>query len=636
MQTQNQSGVLACVVVLGLFLTALPACGQLAITEAMSHAGINIGGNVVLRHSDFWELTNFGTNAIPLDEYRFIDDTGFIGADAAFFVGKQVGPGESIVLVKSIVGVVETPAQFRAWWGDTNLPANLQIYFYPRPGFNNDFDAVQLFRVTATSTTLVDRVDFLEARVGSTFTYDPETSEFGVFSLPGLNGAFKAVETDDIGSPGSTTGPVPLAVTAQPQGLTVDAGVSATFKVQFRGVPRPRFQWLKNGVPISGATSNTLTILPALPIAAGNYTVELENGLTNVISASATLVVNTNPECARIIVPPVDLSITFGQTAIFSSSVRGYPLPGIQWKINGTNIPDETNATLSIVNASAGSAGDYTIRASNALCTNVATAHLSVAAKPLLCVTEAMSKASNNTTVSGHQDWWELTSFDAVAINLRGYRFNDYPGTFEGCFTVTNDLFIQPGESIIFAQEMSPQQFKDWWGEESLPENLQILTYSGNNFQQEGDAIFLWNSAAPNRLDYIASVNFVNFSGGISLRFLPDDPDCKRYGCESVLGELGAILAVEADDIGSPGYTTNHVARPFFPRFTSVVRDATGVSLSWKTRTGKRFELQYKNTLTDLNWISLSQHLATGFTLTTQDTTTTGATSRFYRLEVIP
>ncbi len=43
------------------------------------------------------------------------------------------------------------------------------------------------------------------------------------------------------------------------------------------------------------------------------------------------------------------------------------------------------------------------------------------------------------------RDWWGLTNFDTNVINLRGYRFDDYPRILEGAIIITNDLIIQPG-----------------------------------------------------------------------------------------------------------------------------------------------------------------------------------------------
>jgi hypothetical protein len=632
---------------LSLIIVALSASAQLAITEVMSSATTRWGTNTVPQHSDFWELTNFGTNTIALDDYRFTDNGGVstIDINADIFSGKQIVPGESIVLARKVSTVIETPEQFRAWWG---LPTNVQIYIYRNPGFGAVGDAVQLFRVTATATTLVDCVNFLVATEGSTFTSHPETGEFGILSIAGQYGAFKATETDDIGSPGFSIGPVPLVITVQPQNTVVDGGGEATFSVQYHGLPRPHFQWRTNGVPIPGAILNTFTITAAQPTDAVNYSVELDNGLIRLVSSNATLIVNTNPSCARVAVPSTGceaagcaaaFSVYTNQTAILRASVRGYPLPGIQWQFNGTNIPGATNATLSIANATFGSAGTYTIRVTNLLCTNTATACLTVSRRPLLFVTEALSHASSNSLVSGHSDWWELTNFDTNAVNLCGYRFNEYPGpSLEGTFVVTNDITIRPGESIIFARQMSAEAFKNWWGEENLPENIQIIRYPGHNFDPEFDAIYFWNAGALDPDDHIAKAEFVNFSDGVTLWFDPFDPTPgAEFGYPSVIGEYGALRALEADDIGSPGWATNHPPRPHIPRFTSLTRGIAGANLTWTARPGKRYELQFKSALlSNLTWTALSQHSATGLSVTTLDMSATNANQRFYRLQVLP
>jgi hypothetical protein len=109
---------------------------QLAITEVMSSALSRVGTNDIVARPDFWELTNFGTNAVDLTGFRFSDSAGLSpedeGADEALFGGVSIAAGESIVFVRvENAAIVLNAAQFRAWWGDDKLPGNLQVYFYP-------------------------------------------------------------------------------------------------------------------------------------------------------------------------------------------------------------------------------------------------------------------------------------------------------------------------------------------------------------------------------------------------------------------------------------------------------------------------------------------------------------------------
>ena len=59
---------------LGISFFALNVSAQLAITEVMSSASTNLGSTLVAQSSDFWELTNFGTDPVNLnDGYRWND-----------------------------------------------------------------------------------------------------------------------------------------------------------------------------------------------------------------------------------------------------------------------------------------------------------------------------------------------------------------------------------------------------------------------------------------------------------------------------------------------------------------------------------------------------------------------------------
>ncbi len=611
---------------------------QLAITEVMSSASINFETNRVTARSDYWELTNFGTNTVNLTNYRFNDSAGIAGAEAAMFNGRSIGPGESIIFAKSETNCADAAA-FRAWWGETNLPPGLQIYFYSGRGFNSDSDAVQLWHVAGGSTTLVQRVELYVARRGYSFTYDLATGSLTSFSNAGETNTFQAVLADDVGSPGFTIGPAPLVITHQPQNLTVDGGSPANFSVQASGLPVARFQWRFNGTPISGATSNVFEISAPQPFQAGSYTVELTNGLTNVLSAAAILQVNTNPSAPSIVMPPVDLEVTPGQTAIFRVSVRGYPIPTNQWRSNGVDIPGATNTTLFVPNVSFASAGTYSVHLQNTNGSTNATAMLTVRPKPNLKITEMMGATSTNSTISGRADWWELTNFDTNVVNLRGYRFDDAPGVLEGAVVITNDLVIRPGESVLFIQDMTADFFCRWWGEENLPENVQFFRYAGNGISATFDSITLWNATALVPNDRIVRAEYVHLNPdftpvrGISLSFWCDG--FIEFGTPSVTNVCGALGAASSGDIGSPGYVTNHPPRTIQPRARQILRDAQGLHLTWKAQAGKQYELLGKEVLDTSNWVPLSQHVATNAILTTTDFTATNFPRRFYQLRLV-
>lgn len=610
----------------GLWLLALgtPAAtaqSALAITEVMSSASSFHGPDAVVPGSDFFEVTNFGPDTNDLAGFQFSDaknvqDPLLPSSDHLF-----IRPGESVIFVRQRETTNE--AQFRAWWGSC-LATDVQIRFYPRPGWSGAGDGIRLYDAAGN---LVDSVDFGEARPGVTFVYETNCGDFGVYSAAGACGTGRAEFADDLGSPGTTCGPVPLWISEQPASLDVCAGLTATLRVKACGMPRPNYRWFFNDAVIPGATGASLTITNAHPADAGQYQVEVNNGLTVLRSTNAALTVSANLSPPSIVVPPSDFEVYEGQTARFCVTICAFPLPSFQWSSNGTAIVGATGPCLRIPNCTLSMSGTvFCVQVTNLLGGTNACARLMVAPKPVLRITEIMASACPDCP--DHQDWFELTNQGTNAVDLLGYRFSD-SYSFEGVRSVTVPASVQPGESVIFAERMTPEVFIRWWGAENLPPGLKIIPYAGFGFNHLlGDELYVWNAAAEELGDAIDSVSLAGAWPGISLHF--DDQEC-WLGCDSVAGQDGAFRAEECGDIGSPGYTANPP-----PRWVRIARDESGVTLQWHAVEGQTYLVQYKTNLNDLAWTSLSTHAATSFTPAVRDATTGTNLQRFYRVEELP
>ena len=82
-----------------------------------------------------------------------------------------------------------------------------------------------------------------------------------------------------------------VAIASQPQDAIRTAGEPVTFSVAATGLPI-FYQWLSNGVPISGATSSNYTITATTTNLSGNgYSVIVSNSLNSLTSRVATLTV---------------------------------------------------------------------------------------------------------------------------------------------------------------------------------------------------------------------------------------------------------------------------------------------------------------------------------------------------------
>lgn len=632
-ESSNRRCHLFLVIALFFNLSLALAHSQLAITEVMSASRVNpITG---FRGPEYWELTNYSTNELNLHGYGFRDSKPDRPPVLDAFTNLVLRGGESAVFfrIADAKEVVTNAAQFRAWWGDVQLPANLQFRTWRSPGLSGwDGDAVT---VLDPQRRVVDSVSFGRAQLGRAFTYDPESGLFGVFSAPGIDGAITAVKADDVGSPGSTTGLVPLRITRPPSSQTIDVGMNATFSVDASGLPRPAFQWLFNGAPLPGQTGSSLTLTNVQPSEGGAYLVVITNGVESVTSIVANLTVNTSPTPPWIITPPDDAIVFEHQTAVLKAVARGLPTPNYQWQLNGIDLPGAVGSTLAIPDVTLAMSGtSYSVRLWNQLGTTNASASLQVSRRPDLRFTEVMARPADEEG-NRHFDWFELTNFDTNAVNLQYWRFADRP-SFTEAFTITNALVLLPGESAVFAERLPESVFATWWGADALPVSFKFCTFGGFGLTFSGDQLYLWNPAATDPHDPLASTAWAGSLPGVSIEI---QRQCyPEIGCfdepagDSVAGVNGAFRAADGPDIGSPGYTANAPLK-----ILSVQRQTNGVTqVKFRTVTGKAYRLWRASGPSASSWESVQTQTAAGNVLTLSDLLPSAGSACFYRVEALP
>jgi hypothetical protein len=116
--------------------------------------------------------------------------------------------------------------------------------------------------------------------------------------------------------------PTPPSITDQPTNQTVVASHTATFSVTASGIPPVRFQWMKNGRSVSGATSASYTTPATTTSDSGTrYAVVVTDSKDTAESKAATLTV-TNP--GQISASPSNLK--FGDVAVGSSTTLAVTL----------------------------------------------------------------------------------------------------------------------------------------------------------------------------------------------------------------------------------------------------------------------------------------------------------------------
>lgn len=150
-------------------------------------------------------------------------------------------------------------------------------------------------------------------------------------------------------------------ILAQPQDAITPESAPATFAVSASGPAPLEYQWRKDGQPISGATSASLTILGASLGDIANYDVVVTagGGASSTISTAARLRLDPAPLLPAIYVQPQSAVVPVGSTAQLSVVASGAPPLTYQWRL-GTNAVDgarertfspiaQSNAVYSVV-----------------------------------------------------------------------------------------------------------------------------------------------------------------------------------------------------------------------------------------------------------------------------------------------
>jgi hypothetical protein len=143
-----------------------------------------------------------------------------------------------------------------------------------------------------------------------------------------------------------TTNPIGPSITTQPSNQTIFAGLTATFSVLANGTSPLSYQWRKNGVAITGATSASYTTPAETTSDSGAlFSVVVTNSVGSITSNNATLTVNPDPVAPSITGQPASQTIFAGQTATFSVTASGTAPLSYQWQKNGASIGGATSSS---------------------------------------------------------------------------------------------------------------------------------------------------------------------------------------------------------------------------------------------------------------------------------------------------
>ena len=327
-----------------------PKVGPIIISEIMYHSLDVVG--VDTSATEFIELRNISSNAVPMFDPTYPTNRWQLdnAVHFTFTTNTTIPSGGFLVVVSFDPTNAAALAHFRATYGVGSGVAVVGPY---TGQLNNSEDKVELKKPetsapTNITTVLVERVHYRDSA--------PWDS-----NADGLGAALQRIVASDYGddatnwvaafpNPGAgyAGGLLPV-ITVQPTDTTAVGGRSTnTFSVTASGAGL-HYQWRANGTNIPGATGPTLILEAPEQTQAGAYSVIVYNGAGLAFSSNALLTVIApvtfvQQPSSQNVLPGTNVTIT--ALAVGTGTIR------YQWRFEGVDIPNATNASYSFSNAS--------------------------------------------------------------------------------------------------------------------------------------------------------------------------------------------------------------------------------------------------------------------------------------------
>lgn len=244
----------------------------------------------------------------------------------------------------------------------------------------------------------------------------------------------KALSASQVQADYNASGIMPVNVQVQPSTWTTNQGGNVTFTASVQaGSPPFTYQWAFNNNPISGQTSNTLTLTDVQTTQSGTYSVTVANafGSTNV---QAQLTVNMGPAQLVQDIQPTNV-ITYEGTPVTLTVGVGGSLPVYyQWYQDGSRVAGATNSSFTF-DALLGTNTYYCVASNNFSYSEgsgpVTSSTATVDGAAVSMVNPANFNSRLKITFTGFTNSETLQYFPALVrlgTNLTGFSYAEFAG----------------------------------------------------------------------------------------------------------------------------------------------------------------------------------------------------------------
>ncbi|MEM7164473.1 MAG: immunoglobulin domain-containing protein [Planctomycetota bacterium] len=346
----------------------LGAGEQLVAGGSFATAGVTTTNNIALWNGVSWQSLGAGTNGLVRACAAFDDGGGtnlYIGGDFTIVDGLSVngiarwnGTNWS-TLGTGVNGNVHALSVY-----DDGAGAGLYV--------GGDFalaSGLSAPRIARWRSSLWELLGSgITGSVVSAFAPHPAPGEEGLY----VGGSLTVAGVTPVVNVASWGGGVAPSISVDLSDQDLCAGQPLTLSVTASGATPLHYEWRRHGSVISN------DVVYSVPTAAvgdsGIYDVTITNSCGQVVSVSATIVVEAQPTVSDL----GDQSVCPGDPVTFMTTASGFAPLTLQWRHNGADIVGATTDTYTIATATPADAGLYELVATDPCGTTVVSALLTV------------------------------------------------------------------------------------------------------------------------------------------------------------------------------------------------------------------------------------------------------------------